>query len=169
MKGAFHMMNADDNRGNTLAGNRGIQARFSNDNRGNYSPSASYNFSTRNAAGNYVSPNQNARGKRPKQFPPRPNPSNNNANDRIAKQNDVIIKLLKEIRDRLPPPLESLNPLPPESEATTESFHYGNEHPEETAIQDIQADTDAEDQEEYPVDEADQSQVDRLSNDEQPA
>ncbi|MBN1131358.1 MAG: hypothetical protein JXA71_20395 [Chitinispirillaceae bacterium] len=27
-----------------------------------------------------------------------------NVNDKIARQNDVIIKLLKEIRDRLPPP-----------------------------------------------------------------
>lgn len=30
--------------------------------------------------------------------------NNFNSNDRLIKQNDIIIRLLKEIRDRLPPP-----------------------------------------------------------------
>jgi hypothetical protein len=165
------MMNGDEpQRGNSGGiGNRGNpQQRFS-DNRGNYSPSASYNFNTRNAGGSYNSPQQNMR-KRVNKFQQRPNP---NSSDRIAKQNDIIIRLLKEIRDRLPPPPESAEPLPPESAATTESFHYGNEHSEETISQDDSPEVDDHpepgDQEEYPADEPEQPPIDRLANDDQPA
>jgi hypothetical protein len=63
----------------------------------NYSPSTSYNYSPQ--AGFSGNAQMNTR-RRPEHFrKDAPNPS-----ERLMRQNDLIIKLLKEIRDRLPPP-----------------------------------------------------------------
>ena len=47
-----------------------------------------------------------------------------NVNDKISRQNDIIIRLLKEIRDRLPPPpavtTESVEPPPPQEQNVRE-------------------------------------------------
>jgi hypothetical protein len=66
----------------------------------NYSPSVSYNYSPQ--SGFSGSNPANAR-RRPDQF--RKDPQNNS--ERLMRQNDIIIKLLKEIRDRLPKQAES--------------------------------------------------------------
>ena len=61
----------------------------------NYSPSTSYNYSPAGAFNGGQHPRRrNDRFKR-ESLP---------QSDRLAKQNDIIIRLLKEIRDRLPPP-----------------------------------------------------------------
>jgi hypothetical protein len=64
----------------------------------NYSPSTSYNYSP--GAGNYQS-SQNQQ--HPRRRTDRFKREAFNFNDRVVKQNDLIIRLLKEIRDRLPP------------------------------------------------------------------
>lgn len=66
----------------------------------NYSPSASFNYN----GGNYQ--NQSAQSPSSRRRPDRNGKRhvNNNQNDRLVKQNDIIIRLLKEIRDRLPEP-----------------------------------------------------------------
>ena len=61
----------------------------------NYSPSTSYNYSP--AAGFNGGQNPRRRNDRFKR-------ESLNMSDRTVKQNDLIIRLLKEIRDRLPPP-----------------------------------------------------------------
>ncbi len=69
-----------------------------------YSPSTSYNYNgTQTAHGNHGNPNYGSQQhlrRKPNQF----KRDNHGATDRLAKQNDIIIRLLKEIRDRLPPP-----------------------------------------------------------------
>ncbi|MFP4416780.1 MAG: hypothetical protein ACLFSB_05880 [Chitinispirillaceae bacterium] len=68
----------------------------------NYSPSASYNYN----GGNYQ--HQSAQSPSSRRRPDRNNNgkrhSNNAQAERLVKQNDMIIRLLKEIRDRLPEP-----------------------------------------------------------------
>jgi hypothetical protein len=61
----------------------------------NYSPSASYNYSP-GAGYNGV--------QHPRRRTDRFKREVMNQSDRTVKQNDIIIRLLKEIRDRLPPP-----------------------------------------------------------------
>jgi hypothetical protein len=61
----------------------------------NYSPSASYNYSP-GAGYNGI--------QHPRRRTDRFKRESLNQNDRVVKQNDIIIRLLKEIRDRLPPP-----------------------------------------------------------------
>jgi hypothetical protein len=75
-----------------------------------YSPSSSFNYN-----GNYNSGNSSGYNNQQSQGVRR-RPENrfgktgggghhSNSNDRLVKQNDIIIRLLKEIRDRLPEPL----------------------------------------------------------------
>ena len=75
-----------------------------------YSPSMNYNYNgnqpqhgnhgnhTNHGNSNYG--NQQHQRRKPAPF----KRDNHGANDRIVKQNDIIIRLLKEIRDRLPEP-----------------------------------------------------------------
>ncbi len=63
----------------------------------NYSPSTSYNYSPQTG---YAGNSQMYQRRRPERFR-REGPS---PYDRLARQNDIIIRLLKEIRDRLPEP-----------------------------------------------------------------
>lgn len=62
------------------------------------SPSPSYNYNYNTNSG--FSSQQHMRRKIGGGF----KRDNGNGNDRIMRQNDLIIRLLKEIRDRLPPP-----------------------------------------------------------------
>ena len=69
----------------------------------NYSPSTSYNYSPQTG---YNGNSQMFQRRRPGQQGQdrfRSNPSSN-SNERVLRQNDIIIRLLKEIRDRLPMP-----------------------------------------------------------------
>ncbi|MBN1578756.1 MAG: hypothetical protein JW913_19490 [Chitinispirillaceae bacterium] len=72
-----------------------------------YSPSTNYNYNGNQSMhgnhgsygnSNYGNPHNQRR--KPNQF----KRDNHGAGDRLAKQNDIIIRLLKEIRDRLPAP-----------------------------------------------------------------
>jgi hypothetical protein len=63
----------------------------------NYSPSTSYNYSPQTG---YAGNSQMYQRRRPEHVK-RDGPS---PYDRLARQNDIIIRLLKEIRDRLPEP-----------------------------------------------------------------
>jgi hypothetical protein len=65
------------------------------------SPSPSYNYNY-NSNSSYPS-QQHMRRKMDNRFK-RDNRDNGNSNERLMRQNDLIIRLLKEIRDRLPPP-----------------------------------------------------------------
>ncbi|MBN1128789.1 MAG: hypothetical protein JXA71_07370 [Chitinispirillaceae bacterium] len=65
------------------------------------SPSPSYNYNY-NSNSSYPS-QQHLRRKMDNRFK-RDNRDNGNSNERLMRQNDLIIRLLKEIRDRLPPP-----------------------------------------------------------------
>jgi hypothetical protein len=61
----------------------------------NYSPSTSYNYSPASGFNG---------GQHPRRRNDRFKRESLNMSDRTVKQNDLIIRLLKEIRDRLPPP-----------------------------------------------------------------
>ena len=74
----------------------GNRRRFS-EGRGNYSPSSNYHFNAN--GGNYQGHHQ----QHPRRRSDRYRRESLNSSDRLVKQNDIIIKLLKEIRDRLPP------------------------------------------------------------------
>ena len=72
-----------------------------------YSPSMNYNYNGNQAQhgnhgnhGNSNFSNQQHQRRKPGQF----KRDNHNSNDRLVKQNDIIIRILKEIRDRLPAP-----------------------------------------------------------------
>jgi hypothetical protein len=66
-----------------------------------YSPSPSYNYNY-NSNSSYPS-QQHLRRKMDNRFK-RDNGNSSGSSDRLMRQNDLIIRLLKEIRDRLPPP-----------------------------------------------------------------
>ena len=75
-----------------------------------YSPSSNYNYGNQSQHGsNHGShANQGGYGSQQRRKPPMPfkrdHVPGGGASDKLAKQNDIIIRLLKEIRDRLPPP-----------------------------------------------------------------
>jgi hypothetical protein len=88
-------------------GRRGRTRSFG-DKSPNYSPSASYNYGQK--SGNFSpsqQPQHSTQRKRPDRFKPRSGPATGNGAgfnsvDKLVKQNDIIIRLLNEIRDRLP-------------------------------------------------------------------
>ncbi len=80
-----------------LNGNRKNMGSKYGDSSGNYSPSTSYNYSP--GSSNYPSSQHQSH---PRRRSDRFKRESLNQTDRLAKQNDVIIRLLKEIRDRLP-------------------------------------------------------------------
>ena len=75
-------------------GRKSIPSKYQ-DNR--YSPSANYNY---NSNGGFPPQQQYQRRRIDNRF----KKDNVNYNERIMRQNDLIIRLLKEIRDRLPSP-----------------------------------------------------------------
>src|SRR5690554_6357707 len=84
----------------------------------NESMGNSYN-NTGNSYGNYNGyPSQHNFGQQ-RRRPDRFKQSGNNVNEKLIKQNELIIKLLREIRDRLPEPVreqmqEESSSLPPQ-------------------------------------------------------
>lgn len=85
-----------------------------------YSPSSNYNYnSTQSQHGNHIGNGNHGNtsfnaASKPHHRKPGGSSSggsfkreNHGSSDKIIKQNDIIIKLLKEIRDRLPAPLET--------------------------------------------------------------
>ncbi len=80
-----------------------------------YSPSSNYGYNYSNGynSGNnsgYNGQQQNQRRRPDHRFKSGSNGHHTNYSERLVKQNDIIINLLKEIRDRLPaPPVDSTN------------------------------------------------------------
>jgi hypothetical protein len=68
----------------------------------NYSPSTTFNYGQQ---GGY-----NGMQQHPRRRADRFKRESINLNDKVVKQNDLIIRLLKEIRDRLPPPVYQEHP-----------------------------------------------------------
>jgi len=110
--------------------------RKSNNKSQGYSPSANYNFNSsqtmhgnhNNNHGNHSNHGNNNFGSSQQQRRKNTNfkqRDNHGSNDRIIKQNDIIIRLLKEIRDRLPP-----NPSAPsyDRHETVKSRKYSGKH-----------------------------------------
>lgn len=92
-------MNIDDTQGpGNGPGNRKMGQPKYPEKMANYSPSMSYNYGHQSSGG-YGPMQQNPR-RRTDRF----KRESLNLNDKVVKQNDIIIRLLKEIRDRLPPP-----------------------------------------------------------------
>jgi hypothetical protein len=91
-------MNTDDSQrgGMQSVGNRKLSPQKYPEKMPNYSPSTSYNYSpaTGVTGGQQHPRRRNDRFKR----------ESLNLSDKVVKQNDMIIRLLREIRDRLPPP-----------------------------------------------------------------
>jgi hypothetical protein len=84
-----------------------------------YSPSSNYNYGNQSQHGNNHGNhgNQNFGNQQHQRRKPMPFKRDNHgssgstgggASDKLIKQNDIIIRLLKEIRDRLPPPPASV-------------------------------------------------------------
>ncbi len=82
-------MNNDDSRGN-----QNYQHRKPSSHKNSYSPNSVY----------YGNSNHNQQQQQKKKHFGGGHNKGSNNNDRIMKQNDTIIRLLKEIRDRLPAP-----------------------------------------------------------------
>lgn len=82
---------------------------------GNYSPSASYNYNQngQSRGQNYYHPVRRRTERSGKK-------NGNNSSEKLIRQNDVIIKLLKEIRDRLPA-VKELNQFDESSESQQET------------------------------------------------
>lgn len=121
------MINNDESRGNTNQPGRRPTSPKSH----TYSPSSSYNYNhSNNYSGNgYNSNYNNYNGQ--SQHPRRRTFKPLNYSDKIVKQNDMIIKLLKEIRDRLPAPIGSVtgeNDEAFEREDRTELMDSNNEN-----------------------------------------
>jgi hypothetical protein len=89
-------MNNDDSRGN-----QNYQHRKPLPHKNSYSPNSVY-------YGNSNHNNNQQQQQKKKHFSGGHNKGSNN-NDRLMKQNDTIIRLLKEIRDRLPAPAGAVN------------------------------------------------------------
>ena len=98
------MINDESTRGNTNQPGRKPMSPKGH----TYSPSSSYNYNHgNNYNGNGYNSNYNNNYNGQSQHPRRRTFKPLNYNEKIAKQNDIIIKLLKEIRDRLPAPVGS--------------------------------------------------------------
>ena len=103
------MMNNDDfsrNSGPMQQGRKPYPQKYQ-DNR--YSPSTNYNYGYGHNTGYNGQQHPRRRADRFKR-------ESLNYNDRLSRQNDMIIRLLKEIRDRLPPP-----PVPPSYDNETDA------------------------------------------------
>ena len=91
------MMNSDEVPRSTPPypqGRKPFQPKFQDT---RYSPSTSFNYNS-----NSSYPSSQHQRKRFDRF--KRDTNGNNGNERLMRQNDLIIRLLKEIRDRLPPP-----------------------------------------------------------------
>lgn len=112
----------EDNRGNSFDAQG--QNKFSNDNAGNYSPSTSFNY-TNGKNSTSAGPSSVNRGRtqqHPKRRGDRFKRETINQSDKLVKQNDAIIKLLKEIRDRLPEPPKATKKAKPQRKQSIYRF-----------------------------------------------
>jgi hypothetical protein len=94
-----------------------------------YSPSSNYNYNY-NSNSVYPSQQQNFRRKMDNRFK---RDGNGNNNERLMRQNDLIIRLLKEIRDRLPPPPVPAPSISNDVEASHQNGHAADLERTETA------------------------------------
>ena len=108
--GSYNGNNRNANSGNNNYTPRKQSAgqNFGSNKNANYSPSTSYNYnnqgsSTTRDRGGY----QNNLRKKNDRF----TKNTPNSNDKLLKQNDIIIKLLREIRDRLPALKQTSSPV----------------------------------------------------------
>ena len=85
-----------DDAGNSIQRQPGGKGKFQ-EKQGNYSPSVSYNY---NPGKSYNKPGGHQSIRRRNEHQKRDN--GNSQTDRLIKQNDIIIRLLKEIKERLP-------------------------------------------------------------------
>lgn len=107
------MINDESPRGMNNQPNRKSNFPKYSDKNYTYSPSTNYNY---NHGANYSGNGYNGNGyngQHPRRRNDRYKRETVNSSERIVKQNDLIIKLLKEIRDRLP--------APPVTETTSEN------------------------------------------------
>jgi hypothetical protein len=102
-------MNSDElSRGmNNHYARKPMPSKYNDKNHNSYNPGQNYNYGNQSYngnshynVGNSFNNNQNNQRRRTDRF----KRDNYNHNDRLIKQNDIIIRLLKEIRDRLPAP-----------------------------------------------------------------
>lgn len=90
--------NREQNSTKNFTGRRHLVNKF-NENKGSrYSPSASYNYNNNN---NGQSRSQSPNAPHQKRRIERYKRDSGNSNEKIIKQNDIIIRLLKEIRDKI--------------------------------------------------------------------
>ncbi len=112
-------MNADDSQRLNIP-NHGIRKQMTEkypEKNPNYSPSISYNYSPQTGYNGNTQMHPRRRIDRYRREAP-------NINDRIIRQNDIIIRLLKEIRDRLP---EARLPSQMEEGVSEQAVDSGNE------------------------------------------
>lgn len=118
------LMSSDESRGNYINPNRKSSPKSHG-----YSPSSSFNFNYGNNSqynGNHQSSQQHHPRKRPG-FK-----GNSNRDDRLIKQNDTIIRLLREIRDRLPAPVKEENPVADQANETEGQNHTDRDNTDNT-------------------------------------
>ncbi|MBD3242040.1 MAG: hypothetical protein GF331_15730 [Chitinivibrionales bacterium] len=110
---------------------RGSNARAKlekyNEKNGNYSPSARYLYGGNNPQHQHQ--NQGGGGKHRDQHK---RDSHAHHFDRLVKQNDIIIRLLKEIRDRLPAPQSSQSSHKKKKDSSSKA-HRANHHEQPNA------------------------------------
>lgn len=124
------LMSSDESRGNYINPNRKSSPKSHG-----YSPSSSFNFNYGNSSqynGNHQSSQQHHPRKRPG-FK-----GNSNRDDRLIKQNDTIIRLLKEIRDRLPVPEKEENLDDDQVNETEEQNHTDRDNNNNTNNKNIE-------------------------------
>lgn len=99
-------MNSDDSsRGNSSYSNRKPNTSKYDKNHV-YSPSTNYNYNTTQPNHGNQSFGNQPQGQRRKPVPFKRD-SGGNSTDKLVKQNDIIIRLLKEIKERLPLPAKT--------------------------------------------------------------
>lgn len=143
----YHDENSRDHKQHFNPLRRGMAKKLVAEKKGNYSPSASYNYSP----GNSFSGQQHSSSgphhhiqRRNDNFK-RDRDGGGHQSDRLAKQNDTIIRLLKEIRDRLPAPVVEDEPVrTTAAEAVADNGEYADQ-------QGVAESDDAEGNEEQPA------------------
>jgi hypothetical protein len=95
----------NQSQGSNYPARKPMGQKYGDANQGTYSPSSNYNYSQnghgRNQGQNYQQPIRRRSDRFKKDFP--------NNNEKLLRQNDIIIRLLKEIRDRLPEPVQKVS------------------------------------------------------------
>lgn len=94
--------NRDQNPGKSYSGRKQSGHKYDDNKGSRYSPSTSYNY---NQNGHMRGQGQSYQ-QHPRRRIDRYKRESIGSSDRLVKQNDIIIKLLKEIRDRLPKPVQ---------------------------------------------------------------